>query len=52
MKKRIADILEKMSVGFMVGAYFQNDVWRITGAVVMGVAVFCLCLDLTRRWKL
>jgi hypothetical protein len=45
MQKRIADFLEKMSVGFMVGAYFQNSLT----AVFFSLLSIGYSLYLTRR---
>ncbi|MEF3696434.1 hypothetical protein [Desulfolutivibrio sp.] len=45
MRKRIADALEKMAVGCLVGALFQTNLYAFfIGAVLMG-----LCLFLTGR---
>jgi hypothetical protein len=50
MRKRIADILEKMTVAFFVGFYFQEHFWwKGFGALSYAVAAFAMCLILTRR---
>lgn len=50
MKKRIADILEKMTVAFFVGFYFQNPFWwKGFGALAYALASFAMCLFLTKN---
>lgn len=52
MRKRIADILEKMTVAFFVGAYFQDPFWwKGFGALAYGMACFYMCTIMTRREK-
>lgn len=45
MRRRIADYLEKMSVGFLVGAYFQES----SLAAIFSVLSLGYCLSMTRR---
>lgn len=49
MRKRIADILEKMTVAFFVGCYFQEHFWwKGFGALTYAVAACAMCMVLTR----
>ena len=48
MFKRLADWLEKMSVGFIVAAIFQQIlVGKVIGGIILvGVGVVCIILSL------
>ncbi|KHK00841.1 hypothetical protein NY78_3729 [Desulfovibrio sp. TomC] len=47
MQKRIADFLEKMSVGFLVGAFFQGS-WA---AMFFSAVAIATSLHLTKRME-
>lgn len=51
-RKRIADILEKVSVALFVGAYFQDHfLWAGFWAMGFAFLAFALCMDLTKRME-